>query len=303
MRHLLNRPVLAKNLVMPLLIRDEIVTDLPGVVTLATVEQFLSELQAVGITGVKIFAAGRRKDMSGSEATDGNSLMIQAIKLVRRFAPQLCVMTETCLCPYTSSGNCALVDSGGRVEIEKTNELLGKAAVLQAEAGAHVVGGATMIQGSIASMRAALDASGFQHVAVAPHLIVRSSLYGFFRQVMGNGAPTFDRSSFQIDASQPMQVLEMAKTFCDEGATMLLVEPAMMVMDVIALLRSAVSCPIGAFSVSGEYKMVTGAAIPGDATHRSLLVQESLGAIKRSGADFIVTYFALEAAKDLTEQQ
>jgi porphobilinogen synthase len=256
------------------------------------------ELAGLGVRAVKLFAASRRKDRRATGATDPHGLMPRAIGAFKDAAPGLCVITETCLCPYTDTGHCAIVRADGRADLEATRAVLAEAAVLQAEAGADVVGPAGMVDGGVGAVREALDGAGRPDVGVMPHLIFASSLFGPYRRTMGVRPPSGEeeRRPFHVDPSQPRRAVELARRFVAEGADALLLEPALPYVDVLVALRSALSCPIGAFSASGEYLLLLAGAARGGVPDEEAAAVEFLGSLKRAGADLIFTHAAKRLA-------
>jgi porphobilinogen synthase len=305
MRQLLERqPVEVADLVMPLLVRSNDDGDasvrLPSV-TLGDLSEEVRQLADVGIRAVKLFASGERKDLRGSEAVDPDTLMIRAIKACKVAAPSLCVMTETCLCPYTVEGSCVSTAEDGSLDLDGTLELLADAAVLQADAGADSVGPAPMMDGSVRAVRAALDANGWHNVSIMPHVIFSSCLYGGYRQTMRTAPRRMNRQAFQVHPSRPEQAIDLARRFRSEGADMLLLEPAMFGLDILVRLRAILDCPLVPFSVSGEYAMLTG-SLPSGVPDALDVLLEFLTSLKRAGADLVITYAAKDIARALKEQ-
>jgi porphobilinogen synthase len=222
--------------------------------------------------------------------------MQTAIKAVKDAAPEMCVITETCLCPYTENGQCVLVNDNGRVDIEGTHSMQAQMALQQVEVGADIVGPAGMLEGTTRAIRRALDADNHFAVPIMPHLIFASKLYAPYYQTMKSAPSQGHRRPFHLDPSRPMDGVQQARLFLEEGATMLLVEPALPVLDFVATLRSTVTCPIGAFSVSGEFELLTRAQ---ERDGSQALIAEFMGALARAGADFIVTYAAADLAGHL----
>lgn len=288
------------DLAMPVLVRDP-PDGVPAGPFLPTVTpegigREARELAGLGIRAVKLFAASDLKDAKATGATDPDDLMLRAIGAFKEAAPNLCVITETCLCPYTETGDCALAKADGRVDLEATRAVLAEATVLQAGAGADVVGPAGMVDGGVGAVRDALDGAGHPEVEIMPHVIFASSLFGPYRATMGVRPRSGEaRRPFHVDPSQPRRAVERARRFVAEGANAVLLEPALPYADVLVALRSALSCPIGAFSTSGEYLLLAGAArggVPGE----EAAVVEFLGGLKRAGADLVFTHAAKHLA-------
>jgi porphobilinogen synthase len=247
-----------------------------------------------GLCAIKLFAAGTQRNRLATEATAPDNVMARAIRAVKAAQPAMCVMTETCLCSYTDSGACVIVGEDGKIDIARTHAALSEEAVVHASAGADVVGPAAMVDGSVEAVRRALNDSGYRGVSVMPHLIVDSALYGLYRTIMA-AHPRGGRRMFQIGRDQPHQVVDQARAFLDEGADMLLLEPAIFNLDLAATLRRTVGCPIAAFSVSGEYAMLTTSHFAA-VQDTKVIMMEAFECLKRSGVDMIVTYAALELA-------
>lgn len=304
-RNLLRRPLMRpSDLVMPLLVRRTTTSSITAsaahlpTVTLEDLPREAQEIGQLGIRAVKLFADSHRKDFRATEAANPKNLMTSAIEALKKSVPDLRVITETCLCPYTETGHCALLKSDGRVNLDQTHAVLREAAVLQAQAGADVVGPAGMVDGSVEEVRAALDSSGFGDVAVMPHVIFDSCLYEPYRRTMHVRPHNGDRRAFQIDPSQPRQALDQAKRFVAEGADAILLEPALPFVDVLVALRSALPCPIGAFSASGEHQVLTNGAGDGFPSKEDVIL-ELLAGLKRAGADLVFSYAAKRLATRL----
>lgn len=303
-RSLLHRPLMRpSDLVMPLLVRQEPTTSTSGVhlptVALEDVPREAREIDRLGIRTVKLFADSHQKDLRASETTNPDNLMANALKALKDSVPDLSVITETCLCPYTETGHCALLKSDGTVDLKETYAVLCEAAVLQAHAGADVVGPAGMVDGSIEVVRDALDSAGFGDVEVMPHIIFNSCLYGPYRHAMRAQPRNGDRRAFQVDPSQPRQAIDQAKRFVAEGADAILLEPALPYVDVLVTLRSVVRCPIGAFSASGEHQILTQGAEDGFPNKEDVIL-EFLISLKRAGADLVFSYAAKRLASHLS---
>lgn len=298
-RALLHRPMLQPaDLVMPLLVVDEsidpTVEQLVPTYTFESAVEEASHLGELGIRGVKIFASCATKDRTGSETRNDDGLLLRCVRAIRAAAPNLCLITETCLCSYTDHGNCVVVDNDGHADLDATSTAIADFAVRQAQAGVDVVGPAAMLNGSVRATRDALNAAGFANVGVMPHLIFTSSLYDVYRRTMRAAPASGLRSAFQIDPSLPQQATDQALSYLDEGADMLLLQPALFELDVLVQLRKLVDCPIAPFSVSGEYALLRPAGLPA--------TLEFASSLKRAGADFIVTYSAKELAASLAAQ-
>lgn len=256
---------------------------------------------AAGIGGVILFGIPSTKDDAGSEAYDEEGIVPMAIRAMKERTPDLLVMTDVCLCQYTSHGHCGIVRDG-KVLNDVTLELLAATATAHARAGADVVSPSDMMDGRVGAIRSSLDSEGFSDVGILAYSVKYSSaFYGPFREAAGS-APSFgDRSSYQMDPANLREAMREAQLDVEEGADMLMVKPAGAYLDVIAALRNRFDQPIAAYQVSGEYAMIKAAAANGWLDERRATLESLLG-IKRAGADAILTYAALDAAGWLTEQ-
>ena len=299
-RDLLN----SSGLVMPFLVYDPKHTDLSDLpkilpfITIKDIRKEAKEISRLGIRSVKLFAIARHKDRQATEATSADNLCLDAIKAFKDVEPDMCVMTETCICTYTDTGNCVLTTKDDKLDYQRTIETFNQYAILQSEGGADVIGPSAMVDGVIPAIRIALNSNGFRDVSIMPHLIIASSLYNIFRRSVGISHIQHSRLSFQIDPKQPRQAIDQAKSFLHEGADMLLLEPALFILDVVSLVRREVTCPLGAFSVSGEYRLLTGGTIKGITDQDALLAEFYSGA-RRAGTDLLVTYAAKRIATAL----
>jgi porphobilinogen synthase len=258
-------------------------------------------LVSLGIPGLILFGVPAKKDPTGSEASNPDGIVQRALRALRAdVGDQLVVMADLCLDEYTDHGQCGVLGSDGEVLNDPTIEIYGQVALAQAEAGADVVAPSGMMDGQVAAIRAALDGAGHHQVATLAYSAkYASALYGPFRDavhvaIAGGG----DRRSYQQDSSNGREaLLEIAQDLA-EGADMIMVKPAMTSLDVLAAARRSVDVPLAAYHVSGEYAMIRAAAAAGwiDGTAVAL---EQLTALKRAGADFVVTYFAAEMAEQL----
>jgi porphobilinogen synthase len=253
------------------------------------------ELRSLGIPAVILFGLPAAKDDQGSEAYDPDGIVQRAVRTLKQAAPSLVVITDVCLCEYTSHGHCGVVVDG-EVDNDATLSLLARTAVSQAQAGADIVAPSDMMDGRVASIRAALDDAGLGHVPIMSYAAKQASaFYGPFR-VAADSAPQFgDRRSYQMDPANWREALREIEADIAEGADIVMVKPALSNLDIIARAREAFRLPIAAYNVSGEYAMVKAAAAAGYLDER-LATLEVLTAIRRAGADIIITYHAKEAA-------
>ncbi|MER6314654.1 hypothetical protein ABT237_12905 [Streptomyces sp. NPDC001581] len=298
-RSFLGGPNLAPaDLAMVLLVREDD-DDKPRPMPTVTVREIggmVKALESLGVGSVKIFAGSRVRDSRASQGASPTSLMARAIKAAKRAAPKVLVMTETCVCSHNDSGECWLADKGGRIDVEETIEALGLQAIMQAEAGADIVGPASMIPDSVRWIRQELDGAGHQGVGIMPHLIFESSLYEGYRTSMG-AVPRSGSRAFQINPAHPDQAVHVAQQMVEEGADMILTEPALHTVDTLVQLKDKVAVPIVPFSVSGEYLRLTDRRDDGERDVKGLI--ESYTVLKRAGAARIITYGALDIARAL----
>jgi porphobilinogen synthase len=283
------------------------VASMPGVFRVSVDElvRDAEEVAKLGIPAVLLFGIPERKDEWGSEAYDENGIIQRAVRALKRAVPDLVVITDVCLCEYTSHGHCGVVretPGGFEVDNDATLELLAKTAVSQAAAGADIVAPSDMMDGRIKVIREALDENGFAHVPILSYAAkMASAFYGPFREA-AESAPKFgDRRSYQMDFANKREALREIALDLEEGADMVMVKPALAYLDIIAAARERFEVPIAAYNVSGEYAMVKAAAKMGW-LDEDRIVWEILTAIKRAGADLIITYFAKEVAQRLRAQ-
>ena len=293
------------DLVAPLFVREGIdephpISSLPGVVqhTRESLVAEVGELVDLSIPSVILFGVPRTKDAVGSGASDPDGIVQLALRDVRdRFGDQIVVMADLCLDEYTDHGHCGIVRPDGVVDNDATLERYAEVAVAQAAAGAHVVAPSGMMDGQVAAIRAALDGTGAVDVAILAYAAkYASGLYGPFREAVDvEIADGGDRTTYQQDPRNARESLAEVALDLAEGADMVMVKPAVTYLDVLAEVRAMVDVPLGAYQVSGEYAMVHAAAANGwiDGDRVAL---EQLTAIKRAGADLILTYFAKAAA-------
>lgn len=280
-------------------VRREI-SSMPGVHNLSVDEiaREAAEAEQTGIRAVMLFGLPESKDEDASGAYHKNGIVQQAVRAIREVTPTLTIMTDTCLCEYTSHGHCGVVHDGEVINDESL-ELLARTAVSQAAAGADVVAPSAMMDGQVGAIREALDDAGFDQVAILAYAVkYASAFYGPFREA-ADSAPAFgDRRAYQMDPPNLREAIREAELDEVEGADILMVKPATVYLDVLAAVRERFDLPVAAYHVSGEYAMLKAAAQNGWIDeHRAMM--ETLTSIKRAGADVIITYFAREAARAL----
>jgi porphobilinogen synthase len=295
-----------ENLVLPLFactgegVRRE-VGSMPGVFNLS-VDEIAREASAAfdaGVGAVILFGLPESKDETASGAYARRGVVQEAIRAVRRAAPEMVVIADTCLCEYTSHGHCGVVREG-EVLNDESLELIARTAVSQAEAGADIVAPSAMMDGQVGAIRDALDGAGLEHVAVMSYAVkYASAFYGPFRDAAAS-APAFgDRRSYQMDGANAREALREAELDYSEGADILMVKPAGAYLDIMRMVRDRFDLPLAAYQVSGEYAMIKAAAERGWIDERRVML-ETLGSIKRAGADIVITYYAREAARELS---
>jgi porphobilinogen synthase len=254
------------------------------------------EVEALGIGGVILFGLPKAKDPAGSEGYADDGVVPEAVRAIRSACRELLVMTDVCLCEYTSHGHCGLVE-GEEVRNDPTLELLAKMAVSHARAGAHVIAPSDMMDGRVGAIRRALDAAGFADLAILSYAAkYASAFYGPFREAADSTPQFGDRRGYQMDPANVREALREVRLDVEEGADMVMVKPALPYLDVIRAVRERFDRPLAAYNVSGEYAMVKAAAARGWIDEERI-VRETLTSIRRAGADVILTYHAKDFAR------
>uniref|UniRef100_A0A7C4NTG4 Delta-aminolevulinic acid dehydratase n=1 Tax=Thermodesulfobacterium geofontis TaxID=1295609 RepID=A0A7C4NTG4_9BACT len=261
----------------------------------------IKEATQLGIKAVLLFGIPDKKDEVGTSAYIENGIIQKAVRAIKDKFPELIVITDVCLCEYTSHGHCGIIKNG-EVDNDLTLEVLAKIAVSHAKAGADIVAPSDMMDGRVGRIREALDEAGFSHVAIMSYAVKYcSAFYGPFREA-AESAPKFgDRRSYQMDPANSREALREASLDIEEGADIIMVKPAMPYLDIIKMLRNEFNYPLAAYQVSGEYAMIKAVSKLGWLDEEKIL-WESLISIKRAGADLIITYFAKKIAKKLNEK-
>jgi porphobilinogen synthase len=276
----------------------EPISSMPGQYRLSVDELVKEAKDAAGmrIPAVLLFGVPKDKDPRGSEAYAEGGVVQQAIRAVKDTIPDLLVITDVCLCQYTSHGHCGVVEDG-RVKNDPTLDLLARTAVSHVEAGADMVAPSDMMDGRVAAIREALDEAGFQETPIMAYSAkYASSFYGPFREA-AESAPQFgDRRSYQMDPANAVEALREVGLDIDEGADIVMIKPALPYLDVIARVKGEFGMPVAAYSVSGEYAMIKAAGRLGWLDEERAMM-EALVAIRRAGADLVITYFAKDAAR------
>ncbi len=282
--------------------RLEPIDSMPGCFRLSVdnAVKLCEKIEALGVRGVEVFGLPEYKDEVGSAAWDMNSPVQRAIGEIKNHVPNLVVIGDVCLCQYTSHGHCGKL-TGSYVNNDETLELLAKVAVSQAAAGADMVAPSDMMDGRVAAIRKALDDNNFINTAIMAYSVkYASAYYGPFREA-ADSAPAFgDRRQYQMDAANSREAMKEVALDLEEGADIIMVKPAMAYLDIVRQVRDSVDFPVAVYNVSGEYAMVKAAAAKGWIDEKRIVL-ETLTAMKRAGADIIITYHALDAAKWLRE--
>ena len=256
------------------------------------------EVAELGIPAVILFGLPPEKDPGGSGAYAEDGVVQQAVRAIKSAAPDLCVITDVCLCEYTDHGHCGVIRDG-EVANDPTLDLLARTAVSHARAGADVVAPSDMMDGRVAAIRVALDREGYQATPILSYAAkYASAFYGPFREAAGSTPQFGDRRGYQMDPANRREALKEVLLDIDEGADMVMVKPALSYLDIIREVRDAVDVPVAAYNVSGEFAMVKAAAERGW-IDEIRIVDELLTSIKRAGADLILTYFAKDVARRL----
>lgn len=290
------------------------ISSMPGQFQLS-VDQLAAEakeIAALGVPAVILFGIPAAKDALGSDNYSPDGIVPQAIRAIKDAAPDLVVLSDMCFCEYTDHGHCGVINLPGELHFHPhlpqgylldapTRDLLARASAVHAEAGADIIAPSGMVDGMVAAIRGGLDDAGFEHVAIMSYAVkYASGFYGPFREA-AESPPSFgDRSQYQMDPANRREALKEAALDVAEGADMLMVKPALPYLDILAALRDLYPLPLAAYQVSGEYAMLHAAAANGWLDLRRCAL-ESLTAIKRAGADMILTYFAKDAAKWVVE--
>lgn len=279
------------------------VPSMPGVynMSLDQLPAEIDELKSLGIPAVILFGVPPSKDEAGSGAYAEEGIVQEAVRAIKAHDPDFFVITDVCMCEYTSHGHCGILDEQGRVMNDVTLEMLAQTAVSHAEAGADMVAPSDMMDGRVAAIRAALDAEGFADVPIMSYAAkYASAYYGPFRDA-ADSAPAFgDRRAYQMDPANAEEALREVALDIEEGADIVMVKPALAYLDIVRRVKDEFGYPTAAYNVSGEYAMVKAAARNGWIDERRVVL-ETLTSMKRAGADLILTYHAKDAARWLAE--
>jgi porphobilinogen synthase len=297
-----------EQLIYPLFIAENIddpqeISSMPGIEQwpLAYVGQEAKRIFQLGIPAVLLFGIPCEKDEVGSQAYNSQGVIQRAIRRIKAEAPDLLVMTDVCLCEYTSHGHCGVIYNGN-VQNDESLELLARMALSHVVAGADVVAPSDMMDGRVGKIRQSLDKDGYSLISIMAYSAkYASGFYGPFREAAASSPQFGDRRSYQMDPANVREALREVDLDIGEGADIVMVKPALAYLDVIQQVRQHCNLPIAAYNVSGEYSMIKAAAKLGWIDERRI-VMEVLTGIKRAGADMIITYFAPEVAKWLSEE-
>lgn len=257
----------------------------------------VKEAKNLGIPAVMLFGIPD-KNALGTSAYAKDGIVQKAVKEVKNKVPDITLITDVCLCQYTDHGHCGIVDKG-KIDNDSTLELLAKTAISHAKAGANMVAPSDMMDGRISEIRDGLDEKGYSHIPIMSYAVKYcSAYYGPFRSAADSSPKFGDRRTYQMDPANYREAIREATMDIEEGADIIMVKPALSYLDIIALVRDEIDLPVAAYNVSGEYAMVKAADKMGWIDGKKVMM-EMLTSIKRAGADMILTYFAIEAAKEL----
>ncbi len=297
-----------EQLIYPLFIAENIedpheISSMPGIKQwpLAYVGQEAKRILQLGIPAVLLFGVPSEKDEVGSQAYNSQGIIQEAIRRIKEEVPDMLVMTDVCLCEYTSHGHCGVIENGN-VQNDESLELLASMALSHVAAGADVIAPSDMMDGRVGAIRRTLDEHGYSSTPIMAYSAkYASGFYGPFREAAASTPQFGDRRSYQMDPANVREALREVDLDIEEGADIVMVKPALAYLDVIRQVREHCNLPIAAYNVSGEYSMIKAAAQQGWIDERRI-VMEVLTAIRRAGADMIITYFAPEVAKWLSEE-
>ncbi len=298
-----------KDFVCPVFVQEDLKSkiqgqSMPGMerLPLKDVVDEVNSIADLKIPAIMLFGIPSHKDNQGTSAFAQDGIVQKAISEIRKnLGNEIAIMSDVCLCQYTSSGHCGLV-KGDKIDNDSSLDTLAKVAVSQAQAGADLVSPSAMMDGQVKAIRHGLDDAGFTDIAIMSHSAKhRSSLYSPFKD-MAHSAPQFgDRKSYQLPYTNPKEAMREVETDISEGVDIVMIKPALAYLDLISMTRERFNVPISVYSVSGEYALVKAAAIQGWIDENEVTL-EILTAIKRAGADMIVTYFSKNAAKLLNQK-
>lgn len=304
MRDLLQETSVHLNdLIYPIFVEEEVddfvpIESMPGISRIPEkrLQQEIERIAKAGIRAVMLFGVSHHKDAIGSDSWDPKGLLARMIRSAKAAVPEMIVIADICFCEYTDHGHCGVI-VGGHVDNDATIENLGRQAVNAAQAGADIVAPSAMMDGQVFAIRKALDAATFENIPIMAYSTkFASALYGPFRTAAGCELKG-DRKAYQMNPLNGREAIRESLIDEQEGADILMVKPALAYLDIISNVRASTLLPLAAYQVSGEYAMIKFAAAAG-AIDEKRVVRETLGAIKRAGADLILTYFAMDIAKE-----
>lgn len=294
----------ADDLILPLFAisgknKKEAIPSMPGHARLSTdlLVKKAAQAKAAGIPGIMIFGLPDKKDPLGTRAYAKDGIVQKAVREVKNKVPELAVITDVCLCQYTDHGHCGIVEKGGIIDNDGTLDLLARTALSHVSAGADMVAPSDMMDGRVAEIRGMLDENGYSQIPIMSYAVKYcSAYYGPFRDA-ADSAPQFgDRRTYQMDPANAQEAIREATMDIEEGADIIMVKPALPYLDIICRVRDEIDLPVAAYNVSGEFSMIKAAEKMGWVDGQKVMM-ETLTAIRRAGADIILTYFALEAAE------
>ena len=274
------------------------IPSIPGIVQwpLKQIGREVERVAELGIPAVLLFGIPNEKDELGSQAYASEGIIQQSIRAIKKISPETLVITDVCLCEYTSHGHCGVIRNGD-VQNDESLELLARMALSHAEAGADIVAPSDMMDGRVGAIRHALDEHGFKGTPIMAYSAkFASGFYGPFREAAGSAPQFGDRRSYQMDPANGREALREVALDIEEGADIVMVKPALSYLDIIRQVRDRFDLPVAAYNVSGEYSMIKAAAQNGWIDEQRIVL-EVLTAIRRAGADMIITYFAPEVAE------
>ena len=260
--------------------------------------KIVKEAYSLGIPAIMLFGLPHKKDPLGTSAYAHDGIVQKAVKAVKESVPEIAVLTDVCLCQYTDHGHCGIVNNG-IIDNDASLDLLARTALSHAKAGADMVAPSDMMDGRVGEIRQTLDEDGFSNIPIMSYAVkYASAFYGPFRQAVQSSPKFGDRKTYQMDPANALEAIREATMDIEEGADIIMVKPALSYLDIIHTLRNEMDMPLAAYNVSGEYAMIKAGGLMGwiDATK---VMMETLLSIKRAGADMILTYSAIEAAKEL----
>jgi len=292
-----------RQLVLPLFVKEGLskkaaISSMPGQFQwpAGEIAEEAGRAEALGIQAVLLFGIPSSKDLKGREALRRGGVIQQAVRAIKKKCKKILVITDVCLCEYLSHGHCGHLVKG-KVDNDSSIKTLAQAALSHAQAGVDVVAPSDMMDGRVRAIRQTLDKKGFKDTPILSYAVKYASVfYSPFREAAESAPKSGDRKSYQMNPANRREALREARTDLEEGADMLLVKPALAYQDVLAAVKQKFDCPVGAYSVSGEYAMIKAASEKGWLDEKKTVLETHLG-LKRAGADFIVTYWAKELAK------